>query len=546
MGWTRHTGAVVSVALLASVAGHFAVQRHFESRERSFKAVAPGDPYLTELPRAALQFMPPSLLPPGGLLATEEKESATVPRYLGEFDRPARVSQVVPALQVRGDDEPDNGPSSNGLSKRRSPSDESLRQAPPRTVLAPHDATALTDGTSPQDFVPVEEPLTPGPSPRGAGARGDFADRRSDLPSLPELQEVSDEHVPVGVDANAVRRVIEEELAGSSREERDIWYDELKSIPAGVVRDLLQVRKQLRSLPRALHKADAPIAAPVRVVQVPLPHVTIEAVSQSHRRPFPGWTPTTAAVEQALTLARHNIANSVTPGFQRVRWQLVDAYGIDWSASADGEADEGDGLTATRDSIPAEGCRLAAPLLDIKPGKLLKTGRALDLAIDGGGFFHVMVNGKSGFTRCGALVLNSRRRLCLSVAGESAELQPPITIPAEAQEIQVSADGVVVFLQPTGSRLEVVGQLQLARFACPERLRPIGATLLSATKGSGEPDLGGPETPGCGGIQQGCLEQSNVEVEAELADMERLQALLKSLPSPTRPVTASGAAAESR
>ena len=515
MGWTRHTGAVVSVALLASVAGHIAVQRHFETRQRGGNAVVPGTPYLTALPRAALEFMPPSLLPPGGLLASDESQSATTPRYLGEFDRPAQVSQVVPALQIRGDDEP-----ADGSSGRRTSGGETSSQAPPRTVLAPHDATALSDG-------PVS-------------AKGIH------LPSLPQSQEASDEYVPVGVDANAVRRVIEEELAGSSREERDIWYDELKSIPAGVVRDLLQVRKQLRSLPRALHKADAPAAAPVRVVQVPLPHVSVEAVSQSHRRPFPDWTPTMSAVEQALTLARHNVANSLTPGFQRVRWQLVDAYGIDWSASADGEAEEVNELGANHDSIPAEGCRLAAPLLDIKPGKLLKTGRSLDLAIDGRGFFQVMANGKPAFTRCGSLVLNSRRRLCLSVAGESAELQPPIPIPAEAQEIQVSADGVVVFLEATGAHVQVVGQMQLARFACPERLRPIGATLLSATKGSGEPDLGGPESPGFGAIQQGCLEQSNVEVEAELADIERLQSLLKSLPSPTRPVTASGTAAESR
>ena len=276
------------------------------------------------------------------------------------------------------------------------------------------------------------------------------------------------------------------------------------------------------------------------------PHVTIEAVSQSHRRPFPDWTPTTAAVEQALTLARHNIANSVTPGFQRVRWQLVDAYGIDWSASADGEANESDELAANQDSIPAEGCRLAATLLDIQPGKLLKTGRSLDLAIDGGGFFQVMVNGKSAFTRCGALVINSRRRLCLSVAGESAELQPPITIPAVAQEIQITARGEIILLETAGANVQVVGQMQLARFACPERLRPIGATLLSAAKGSGEPDLGEPESSGFGAIQQGCLEQSNVEVETELADIERLQSLLKSLPVQTRPVTASGAAAESR
>ncbi len=517
MGWTRHTGAVVSVALLASVAGHFAVQRHFEARQRRFEAVVPGTPYLTALPRTALEFMLPPLLPSGGLLASDENESSAVPRYLGEFDRPARVGQVVPALQVRGDDEP-----VDGSSGRRTSGGETSNQAPPRTVLAPHDATALSDG-------PVSA-------------------KDIDLPSLPQSQEAGDEYVPVGVDANAVRRVIEEELAGSSREERDIWYDELKSIPAGVVRDLLQVRKQLRSLPRALHKADAPTTAPasVRVVQVPLPHVSVEAISQSHRRPFPDWTPTMAAVEQALTLARHNVANSLTPGFQRVRWQLVDAYGIDWSTSPEDGNDAPEGLAAMHDAIPAEGCRLATPLLDIKPGKLLKTGRLLDLAIDGGGFFQVLMNGKPAFTRCGALVLNTRRRLCLSVAGESAELQPPITIPVEAQEIQITAQGEVVLLEAAGANVQLFGRIQLAQFACSERLRPIGATLLSATKGSGEPDLGEPESPGFGAIQQGCLEQSNVEVEAELADIERLQSLLKSLPVQTRPVTASGAAAESR
>ena len=103
----------------------------------------PGTPYLTELPRAALEFMPPSLLPPGGLLASDESQSSTVPRYLGEFDRPARVSQVVPALQVCGDDEP-----VDGSSGRRTSGGETSSLAPPRTVLAPHDATALSDGSA--------------------------------------------------------------------------------------------------------------------------------------------------------------------------------------------------------------------------------------------------------------------------------------------------------------------------------------------------------------------------------------------------------------
>ncbi len=525
MGWTRHAGGWVSVALLASVVGHVAIRWHFEERLRGGNAVVQDARHHADLSRlglSPLDFLPPPLLPPG------REDSSSLPRLLGEFDQPARVSQVVPALQIRDEEESAAGSSRSGSSPRRATGNDSSRSVPPRTVLAPHDATALSE------------------SPELRGSSSSTSDAR--LPSLPDSPEASEDHAPVGVDANAVRRVIEEELIGSSREERDIWYDELKSIPAGVVRDLLQVRKQLRSLPRALHKPDAPAAArvPIRVVQVPVPNVGVEAVSQSRRLPFPDWTPTVSAVEQALTLARHNVANSLTPGFQRVRWQLVDAYGIDWNAWSDGESAVGEGLVVLQEPIPPEGCRLVAPLLDIRPGKLLKTGRSLDLVIDGGGFFPVAVNGKPAFTRCGALVLNAQRRLCLSVAGESAELQPPIVIPAEAQEIQVTAQGEVLVLEAAETDARSVGRLQLARFACPERLRPLGATLLGATKGSGEPDLAEPESAGRGAIQQGYLENSNVDVESELADIERLQSLLKSLPTQARPVTASSTAPESR
>ncbi len=527
MGWIRHAGAGISVALLASVMGHVAIRWHFEERLRGGNAVVQAARHHADLSRlglSPLDFMPPPLLPP------DREDSSSLPRLLGEFDRPTRVSQVVPALQIRDEDESAAGSSRLGSSPLRATDPESTRSVPPRTVLAPHDATALSE--SPELRT-------------GSSSIGD-----SHLPTLPDSQEVSEEHAPVGVDANAVRRVIEEELVGSSREERDIWYDELKSIPAGVVRDLLQVRKQLRSLPRALHKPDAPAPAaargPVRVVQVPVPNVGVEAVSQTRRQPLPDWTPTVSAVEQALTLARHNVANSLTPGFQRVRWQLVDAYGIDWNALSEGEPEQGDGLVLLQEPIPAEGCRLVSSFLEVKQGKLLRTGRSLDLAIDGSGFFPLTVHGKPAFTRCGALVLNTQRRLCLSVAGESAELQPPIVIPAEAQEIQVTAQGEVLVLEAAETAARSVGQLRLARFACPERLRPLGATLLGATKSSGEPNMAEPESAGRGVIQQGCLENSNVDMEAELADIERLQALLKSLPTQARPVTASSTATESR
>ena len=472
MGWRRHSGAVISLALLASVVGHYALHRQFEARFQRLVAGSHADGRIGA---------EPFLLPP-----LADVGPSAIPRFLDEGDRPRRLDKILPALQIRDEGEADEVPS---------------RLSRPQPVPVPHEATPLANASEP-------------------------ADAESEKPSAK-------------TDDNAVRRVIDEELLGSSREERDIWYDELKSIPAGVVRDLLQVRKQLRSLPRALHKADAPVTIPA---PVPLRAVEVstEPASQSRRQPFPDWTPTAAALEQATSLSRHNVANSITPGFKRIRWHLVDAYG----SSSDENGDESRLSRFT--AVQVEGCRLAAPQLDLRPGTLLKTGRSLDLAIDGDGFFVATLNDKQVYSRCGAIVLDAHRRLSLSVVDGSAVLHPPVTIPDNVQEIQITARGEVLVLRSAGVDPETVGRLQLARFACPERLRPIGATLLASTEVSGEADLVEPEASGLGAIQQGCLEQSNVDIETELADIERLQSLLKSLPTQARPVTASGTAPASR
>ncbi|MBC8113419.1 MAG: flagellar hook basal-body protein [Candidatus Saccharimonas sp.] len=479
MGWRRHSGAVVSLALLASVVGHYALHRQFEARFQSLVATSRFDGHLKP---------GPPLMPP------DDDGPSAIPRFLDEHDRPHRLGQILPALQIRDEEDPDRAPS---------------KSSRPQPVPVPHEATPLADADKPADAAPEKQP-------------------------------------PVLIDDNAVRRVIEEELLGSSREERDIWFDELKSLPAGVVRDLLQVRKQLRSLPRALHKADAAVTPPARAA-VRIAEVFAEPASQSRRQPFPDWTPTLAALEQATSLSRHNVANSVTPGYKRIRWHLVDAYGPRSDDEVDAEAAPGD---ATRSSkltpVQVEGCRLAVPLLDLKQGTQVETARPLDLAIDGDGFFVATWNEKQVFTRCGAIGLDAKRRLCLTLVEGSAVVQPPVAIPEDAQEIQITAKGEVLVLRVAGTDPQSVGCLQLAQFASPERLRPIGATLLVATDASGAAVLGEPEAGGRGAIQQGCLEQSNVDVEMELADIERLQSLLKSLPMQARPVTASGTAPASR
>jgi flagellar basal-body rod protein FlgG len=353
--------------------------------------------------------------------------------------------------------------------------------------------------------------------------------------SVPDQpSETSDEKETL--DSHAVRVVIEEELSGSSREERDIWYEELKSLPAGVVRDLLQVRKQLRALPRDLHRMDPQVTLPApRVADVPA-----EPASQTRRQTHPDWQSTINSIEQSSNVARHNIANAGTPGFKRIRVTLVDDYGA-WSQS-DGDR------PAELDSHPlqVEGVRLSTPVLDLTAGVLNPTKRPLDLAIDGDGFFVARRHETLVYTRCGALLLDAQRRICLAVADGSIPLEPAIVVPIEAREIQVAADGCVSVLMKPGVDPVKVGQLSLAQFPSPTRLRPIGGTLLSATQESGEPVQGAPNSDGRGAIQQGCLEQSNVDSDQELADIQRWQLLLKSFPTTSRPVTASGQDSRSR
>ncbi len=471
MGWTRHTGTAVSLALLASVVANYAVHRHCERRIQQQTAIHSGEQ--AALP-GALFFDDPAMSEPGDM------QVSIIPRYLDDEGPSRPLSPVVAALQTsESDDVPANS------------------QSAPHPVPVPNDAVPIAD-------------------------------------------EPADSEASVG--SRAVRKVIEDELSGSSREEQEIWFEELKSLPAGVVRDLLQVRKQLRALPRALHKMDAAESVPApRVATLPA-----EPASQTRRVTLPDWAPTIVALEQACSISRHNLANATTPGFKRLRVMLVDSYGTQWHDDDGPAADPESPHSARRNPIRAEGCRVTEPLLDLKQGTLHQTDRQLDLAIDGDGFFVALLNDKPVYTRCGAMVLDAERRLCLAVADGAAVVEPGITIPADAREIQVSANGTVMALVKLGAEPIAVGQLALARFPSPSRLRPIGGTLLSPTDGSGAAEIGVADEGGRGVVQQGCLEQSNVALEEVLVEIEQWQSLLKSFPLNSRPVTASGQEQRSR
>jgi flagellar basal-body rod protein FlgG len=465
MGWTRHTGTVVSLAVLASVVANIAVHRHFEDRAQRLTTAA--EPYPGALIFDALSAMP------------DDGKASPIPRSLEDLELTQPKGLLTLALQsVETDD-------ANG-------------QSIPKPVPLP------------QEAAPIEE-NEPSDEPHGKG---------------------SFEH-------QAVRSVIEDELSESSREERDIWFDELKTLPAGVVRDLLQVRKQLRSLPRALHKQDAPAVAAPRIAELPA-----EPASQTRRQMQPDWIPTISALEQASTLARHNIANSTTWGYKRLRINLVDAYEEGWHDAAERRSDVAE--PTPLNLLPVQGCHLGEILLDMSEGVEESTGNDLDLAIQGDGFFIATRNDKPVYTRCGSLTLDGQRRLCLALPEGSLLLDPVVTIPANCIEVQISASGTVSAFRNADVAAEAIGQIKIARFPNSSRLRPVGSTLLIPTAGSGSAEIGDPEKDGRGLIVQGFLELSNVDSEKELRDIEQWRQLLQSFPSTSRPLTASGKEPHSR
>ncbi|MBM4074282.1 MAG: flagellar hook basal-body protein [Planctomycetes bacterium] len=525
MGWTRRNGVVLSFTLLLTLVGHYALDRRHHARiDRLVEAFTD---------RANHEI---------DLIYDDLEEQATCVLTDCSVDEPSDSASSLPGIRL--------SLPPRQISQVSGTDDDSSEQQTPQSVPEPIDGN-----TQPEEVADLQEENEPDAQPP---------------------------------DASAVRRVIDEEMAGSSGEERDIWYQELKSIPAGVVRDLLQVRKQLRSLPRGLHQPDSPFTSsastssanpsststaprrgsdvaekprfsePIRVAEV-----TAEPVSQSYRPSSFGWSETTKAIDRAVSLSKHNIANSMTPGFKRLQWHFVDAYAesltdVDSIHSSPTEESNlqtenspggirfHDKLTHSQAEISGQGCRITTPILDLKQGTLLPTGRTLDLAIDGNGYFCVHINGVPTWSRCGTMVLNRDRQLSLLVSDSPAPLQPIVTIPDAVQEIQITAQGEVRVLVNPGADPQSVGKIELALFTSPEQLRPIGKTLLAQTEESGSPVLGEPESMGRGSLQQGFIEQSNVDVDRELSLLEELRRLMDVLPNHPRPVTAQSPSSGSR
>jgi flagellar basal-body rod protein FlgG len=221
-----------------------------------------------------------------------------------------------------------------------------------------------------------------------------------------------------------------------------------------------------------------------------------------------------SAQQLNLDTIANNLANSSTTGFRQLRLQFQDMLyqNLVTPGAAQSQTTVSAGIQI------GLGTRSAATEVIMTQGELNQTNNPLDMAIEGAGFFEVQrPDGTTAFTRAGQFQLNNQGTI---VTSDGNPLLPTITIPPNAVSVTVTQYGVVNATLPGQTNPAQLGQIQLATFANPGGLENMGGNLLQQTLSSGDPVVGNPGgTEGLGTLQQGYLENSNVDIVTEFVQM---------------------------
>ena len=224
------------------------------------------------------------------------------------------------------------------------------------------------------------------------------------------------------------------------------------------------------------------------------------------------------AQDMRMRVISNNLANVNTTGFKKDRASFATlSY---QTVTAAGAQSSSDSKYATGLNL-GTGVRIQGTSRMETQGTMQQTGNALDLALDGDGYFQVQLpGGQLGYTRSGNF---SRSPEGLLVTNEGYQVMPGITVPEGATQITVGTDGTVSATVAGQTEPAQLGQLQVANFPNAAGLQSKGDNYMLETASSGAANLGVPGEDGRGNVRQGMLEASNVNVVEELVDMIECQ-----------------------
>lgn len=224
-----------------------------------------------------------------------------------------------------------------------------------------------------------------------------------------------------------------------------------------------------------------------------------------------------SAMQMNVDTIANNLANVNTNAFKAGRMTFEDLL----------YQQVGDRQAARQGAQVGMGVAPAGTQIAFSQGDLHESANATDVAIEGQGFFQVaMPDGSIGYTRDGQLQIDANGQL---VTRSGYQLEPIIAVPLEADpaSIKVSSEGLVT--ATVNGEIDVLGQIELARFVNPAGLAAVGSNVYAATVNSGDAALGEPGSNTMGSIRQFSLEGSNVTVMTEMVDMINAQRAFESV-----------------
>ncbi len=229
------------------------------------------------------------------------------------------------------------------------------------------------------------------------------------------------------------------------------------------------------------------------------------------------------ALSTKIDVIANNLANAETTAFKGSRMNFEDLMYVSLKEpGSNNNANE----PSPAGTFVGLGVKISNTQLDLGQGPLENTNRALDVAIQGNGFFRVKIMDSigdgTGYTRNGNLFRNRDGDLVLGM-GDGYKLLPKINIPPDALEISINQEGVVDYIRPNQNTRSIAGQLQISNFVNPQGLKLIGGSIYVQTEASGPAIDNKPGDNGAGTTLQNFLEGSNVDPVKELVTLIKTQ-----------------------
>jgi flagellar basal body rod protein FlgG len=345
-----------------------------------------------------------------------------------------------------------------------------------KTDFAPPPSTVHAIATSPAEIATTEATSVEPPRP---------------LPNVEHAEPVPAEQPREDVE---LRAFIRDELQTLAASEHDVWYETLRGLSREDATEILRIWKLTRGV------GSGPISPELKKFASLSVEKLISQPPAATLKPDPAELEANGTGhDDVRRLCRLNLANASTPGFKSRELMIFE--------QTDATAPE---------ALPPAASDI---WINVSQGKLTKTQRVLDCAIDGPGFFQVKRGEQTLLTRCGRFVLDDEGRIALPRShGAPCPLEPAIMVPKNCERLQIRFTGevTVVFNGSTQS----LGTIPLFSVFDSAALEPAGDNLFNTTAASGSATPIAPAE--CMHIMQGSIEESNVDAAAEQRKLDAL------------------------